>query len=137
MSTKTKLFAMLIAAVLTLCVTVFGMASCTLPFGPTTEEPPAPDYTERDEMGIYYYSQEDGEVLLTLSIGSKFTLSGPGMNKTGTYTVEGTTLTLDFFKDDDGTATATVDGDALTLVYEGATLNFQKKTKNSRLYFFI
>ena len=48
-----------------------------------------PEYTEGDEMGVYYYDAEDGEVVLTLSTGNNFTLSGKvlNMNKTGTYTI--------------------------------------------------
>ena len=87
----------------------------------------SPEYTEGDEMGVYYYDVEDGEVLLTLSAGNNFTIAGPGMNKTGTYTVEGDTLLLDFFKDDDGTTTATLNGSLLELIYGEAKMNFLKK----------
>lgn len=78
-------------------------------------------------MGVYYYDVEDGEVLLTLSLGNNFTIAGPGMNKTGTYTIDGTNLSLDFFKDEDGTTTATLEGDSLALIYGEAKMNFLKK----------
>jgi hypothetical protein len=45
----------------------------------------APEYTEGAEVGVYYYDVTGGEILLTLSGGNKFTIAGPGMNKTGTY----------------------------------------------------
>ena len=89
----------------------------------------APDYVEGEEIGVYYYDVADGEVLLTLSGGNTFTLVGPGINKTGTYTMEGTTMTLDFVKDEDGTTTATIEGEKVVLTYDNATMMFIKKTE--------
>ena len=86
-----------------------------------------PEYNEGDEIGVYYYDVKDGEMLLTLSGGNKFTLTGPNTNKTGTYTVDGATITLDFIKDEDGTTTATIVGDKLTLTYDNATMPMLKK----------
>ena len=86
-----------------------------------------PEEYEGDEMGVYYYDVEDGEVLLTLSTGNNFTISGPGMNKTGTYTIEGNTLNLDFFREADGTTTATLTDAVLELNYGTAKMTFLKK----------
>jgi len=86
-----------------------------------------PEYVEGDEIGVYYYDVEAGEVVLTLSGGNNFTIAGPNMNKTGTYTVDGTTLHLDFFKDEDGVTTATINGDSLALIYGDATMMFVRK----------
>ena len=95
--------------------------------GINPEKPQNVEYTEGTEVGVYYYDVVDGEVLLTLSGGNKFTIAGPTTNKTGTYTVEGSNITLDFFKDEDGTTTATVSGDTIALLYDNATMTFRKK----------
>ena len=110
------------AIILGLVVTIIVMALS----GP--KEAP---YTEGDEIGVYYYDAEDGELLLTLSGGNKFTLAGPRTNKTGTYTVEGTTITLDFLKDDDGTATVKNEGGKLVMTYNNATIPFLSKVTHT------
>ena len=86
-----------------------------------------PDYVEGPEVGTYYYDVSDGEVLLTLSGGNNFTLSGPQLNKSGTYTVTDKSMVLDFVRDEDGTTTATINGDSIALVYNEATMTFLKK----------
>ena len=96
--------------------------------GVNPQQASAPSYSEGDEIGVYYYDVVDGEILLTLSGGNQFTIVGPWTNKTGTYTVEGNTLLLDFFKDEDGTTTATINGDTIALVYDNATMTFLRKT---------
>ena len=113
-------YAFLIAAVLALVAIVVAVV-----IGVTSAL--QPEYTEGQEVGIYYYDTTDGESQLTLSGGNRFTLAGPNANKTGTYTVEGNVVTLDFFKEGDGTATATIDGDKILLVLDGRTLPFLKK----------
>ena len=110
-----------IAILALLATTIFGVVSCG------DDPTPPPEYTEGEEMGVYYYDVEDGEVQLTLSLGNNFTIAGPGMNKTGTYTIDGNNLTLDFFKDQDGTTTATLEGDSLALIWGEAKMNFLKK----------
>ncbi len=77
------------------------------------------------EEGVYYYEVVDGKVVLTLRDGT-FTLSGK-INKTGVYSVDGSTINLDFYKDEDGTATATINGDTLSFVYNDANLSFLKE----------
>ena len=77
------------------------------------------------EEGVYYYDVVDGKVTLTLRDGT-FTLSGK-INKTGVYSVDGSTINLDFYKDEDGTATATLNGDSISLVYDNANLSFVKE----------
>ena len=79
------------------------------------------------EEGVYYYDVVDGKVVLTMKDGS-FTLSG-AINKTGTYSVDGNTVNLDFFKDEDGNATATFKDNALSLVYNEATMPFLKEVE--------
>ena len=77
------------------------------------------------EEGVYYYDVIDGKVILTLRDGT-FTLSGK-INKTGVYSVEGSNIILDFYKDEDGTATATINGDVISFVYENANLTLLKE----------
>ena len=79
------------------------------------------------EEGVYYYEVIEGKVTLTLNTGD-FTLTGT-INKTGTYTVDGDTIRLDFYKDSDGSATATLDGDTLNFVYNDATIPFHKSAE--------
>ena len=79
------------------------------------------------EVVTYYYDTVDGEVLLTFSGGNVFTLAGPRLNKTGTFAAENGKVTLDFVRDEDGTTTATVEGDKLTVTYQDATMTFLKK----------
>ncbi|MBE6630756.1 MAG: hypothetical protein E7624_07920 [Ruminococcaceae bacterium] len=116
------LLAFIIAAVVAVAAIVVAIV-----IGVTSATPDAPPYVEGNEVGVYYYDALDQEVLLTLSGGNLFTISGPQINKTGTYTVDGTTITLDFTKDEDGTATASINGDTVTLVYDNATMSFLKK----------
>ena len=103
----------LVGAIVTILVLTLGGAA----------EPPV----EGAETGVYYYDAALGEYLLSLNGGENFTLAGPDVNKTGKYTVSENTLTLDFVRDEDGTATATLNGTSISLVYRDATLNFIKK----------
>ena len=120
MKTKNKLLVVL-ALMAVICI-IF--ASCNKDNGDNT---PAPDLSVGEEMGVYYYDVEDGEFLLTLSVGKTFTLTGIGDNKTGTYTIEGNALNFDFLKDEDGTATATLNGKSLALTMGETKMNFLKK----------
>ena len=91
------------------------------------KQPEDISYVEGPETGVYYYDVVEGEVQLTLSGGCNFAIAGPWINKTGTYTVDGNNLVLDFFRDEDGTTTATINGDNIALLYDNATMNFQRK----------
>jgi hypothetical protein len=95
--------------------------------GATPKGPENIEYVEGPETGVYYYDVMGGEVVLTFSGGHNFTIAGPRINKTGTYTIDGANITLDFFKDEDGTTTATIDGDNVSLVYDNATMTFRRK----------
>ena len=120
---KNKWFiAFLIAVVIAL-----GAVTVAIIIGVTSaNEPEAP--VSGDEVGLYYYDVVEGEVLLTMSEGNKFTIAGPLFNKTGTYTVaEDGSFLFDFFKDEDGTATATLNGSTLTLAYNDSNMTFLKK----------
>lgn len=79
------------------------------------------------EIGVYYYDMVNGEVLLTLSEGKVFTLAGPEVNKTGSYTLTDGNMVLDFVRDEDGTTTAQVTENVITLSYQNATMTFLRK----------
>lgn len=125
---KSKWFyAFLIAAVIALAAAVVAIVIAVNANRPP-EVPEEEPTVEGEKMsGVYYYDVEGGEVVLTLSDSYTFTIAGPGMNKTGTYTIEGSTIHLDFFKDEDGVTTATLNGESLSLVYGDATMSFEKK----------
>lgn len=120
-SPKNKRLITFAIALLIVLATILTAVGCN-----NNSQPPHVE-NESEEMGVYYYDAEDKEILLTLSTGNNFTIVGPSMNKTGTYTIEGNALTLDFFKDADGTATATLDGTSLELTLADAKMNFLKK----------
>ena len=89
---------------------------------------PKPEYFEGDEAGIYYYDVADGEILLTLSGGNRFTLAGPQINKTGTYTIDADgNIVLDYVRDEDGTENAKLTGNTITLQKGDASMPFLKK----------
>ena len=88
---------------------------------------PTPDYTEGAETGVYYYDVADGEVVLSLNSGNIFSIAGPGLNKSGTYTVNGDQITFDFVRDEDGTAPAVLANGNITLTYNEVTMTFIPK----------
>ena len=79
------------------------------------------------ETGVYYYDVVGGEIILSLNSGNKFSIAGPDINKSGDYTVNGEAITLDFVRDEDGTASAAISGDTVTLTYNNATMTFLQK----------
>ena len=93
-------------------------------------EEPAPEPvipSEGAETGVYYYDAEKGEYQLSFNSGNKFTISGPDLNKSGEYTVAGSEITLDFVKDEDGTAKVTIADNVLTMLWNSTEMRFLKK----------
>ncbi len=82
---------------------------------------------EGAETGVYYYDAERGEYELSLNSGNKFTITGPDLNKSGEYTVNGSEITLDFVKDEDGTANVTIADNVLTMLWNNTEMRFLKK----------
>ena len=81
----------------------------------------------RDEV-VYYYRVPNGELLLTLKAGWRFTLIGPDMSKSGAYKLDGDDkINLDFVRDEDGTASATLGQNKLTLVMGSDTFTYREK----------
>ncbi len=91
------------------------VAGCT---DPENETPSA-------EVGEYYYDAGGTEYLLTLKTGKKFTLAMGADNKSGTYTLEGEALTLNYSEGDP--ALASYAGNSISLPYGDTTYNFLKK----------
>ena len=90
---------------------------------PQDEQPELPD--SGAEAGTYYFDPGSGdEYLMTLGGKSIYTLTVSGSTESGTYTLDGSTLTL---KKDEATRTAVYEGNVLTLDYNGAQLRFLKK----------
>ena len=110
-----------VVSIFAVCVVVLSIAALMISCGGNAITPDGP------EVGVYYYELVDGEALLTLSSGNNFTLVGPVESKTGTYTVNENEIVLDFLKDEDGTASATLSGDTLVLTQNDATMTFTKK----------
>ena len=119
----------LCAFIATAVVLVVGIVITVvmLSSSPDIEQPPV--FEAGDEIGVYYYDVADGEILLTLSENGTFTIAENGSNiKTGTYSVgENGSIVLDYIRDEDGTANATVNGNNIQLPYGDATLTFVKK----------
>ena len=83
--------------------------------------------TEGAETGVYYYDAERGEYELSFNSGNKFTITGPDLNKSGEYAVNGSEIALDFVKDEDGTATVTIADNVLTMLWNNTEMRFLKK----------
>ena len=94
--------------------------------GSTTPPDPSGELPDAGaEAGDYYYDAgTDGEYTLTLGGKSVYTLTVKGVTETGTYTLDGSAMTL---KKDDTVRTATLGTNELTLMYEGAQLRFLRK----------
>lgn len=84
---------------------------------------------EGPETGVYYYDVSLTEEVykIALNNGNQFTFLVMGENKTGTYTLTGETLVLDFAKDEDGELTATLADNILSLTYDNSSMRFLKE----------
>ena len=111
---KNKWLATFIAATVLLVASVIVIIAVVSANNNTSDLPPV--YTEGPETGVYYYETPAGDYKLSLHGGNKFTINGPGYNKSGEYTVcNETEVSFDFFRDEDGTATGVIDGGKLTV----------------------
>ena len=84
------------------------------------------NYEEGAETGVYYYSVEQGEIILSLNSGNKFTIAGPGLNRTGTYTVSGKDVAFTFVQGSD-VATAVLGEGVVTMTFNGSVMTFLKQ----------
>ena len=117
-------YAFLAAAVLFVGATV---AALVIALSGNNNAPEAELPTEGAETGVYYYDAERGEYELSFNSGNKFTITGPDLNKSGEYVVNGSEITLDFVKDEDGTAKVTVADNVLTMLWNNTEMRFLKK----------
>lgn len=116
-----KLLHVLRACLLTLLVAFVGAIAVACK--KDKEEPPKPGA----ETGVYYCDVAGVEYLIDLHDVDQFTYYVNEKVYKGSYSVNGAQLTLDFNNDADGTATATVNGDILSVEYNNSTMNFWKK----------
>lgn len=92
------------------------------------EQPNPPTLTEGKETGVYYYDSDSGEeYLITLNNGNKFAFLVKDANESGTYALEGETLTFTFNNEKNGTLDATLSSDVLTVTYDGSEMRFLRK----------
>ena len=117
----------LVITIISLVVAIASLTTAIIIGVSSIPEPP-PAYSEGDETGIYYYDVADGEILLTLSGGNNFTIAGPKINKTGTYTIDAEgNIVFDYVRDEDGTENAKLNGTTLTLQKGDASMPFLRK----------
>lgn len=83
--------------------------------------------TEGPESGVYYYDSPEGEQLITLTEGNKFAFMVMGDNKTGTYGLEGETLSLTLNDEKTPFVTANLKDGVITLSYKQTEMRFVKK----------
>ena len=118
---KRKKWVIAFLAVIMSLTTLIAIAACK------PEQTEAPTKEEGPETGVYYYDAGTEEYQIALNSGDAFTFLVMGENKTGTYTLTGETLELDFARAEDTDLTATLSGDVLTLTYEDVSMRFLKK----------
>ncbi len=127
---KHKLISILVAVALVAAITVTVIL--LLPEGTPPQSDgyrPSPNpVTCGAEERIYYYVLPGGETLLSLRENWTFTMTGPEMNKSGDYSMsDDNKIILDFVRNIDGIATATVNEKTVVMSLDGATLTFREK----------
>lgn len=117
-------YAFIVATVLLVAAAVAIVMIATKPntTGPQVEQP----IPEGAETGVYYYSVEQGDIILSLNNGNKFTIAGTGMNRSGTYTVDGQNVAFTFVQGSD-VATAVLGTDVVTMTFNGNVMTFLKQ----------
>jgi hypothetical protein len=88
---KKWVITILIAAVLIAAAVAVAIFAGSGPDAPVVETP-----VDGPETGVYYYDTAEGEYVLTLNSGNKFTIAGPSLNKSGKYVVTESGIELDF-----------------------------------------
>lgn len=85
--------------------------------------------TERDwsETGVYYHEAGGVNYELTLAKGGSFTLKYGEESETGSYSLNGNALTLDFYKESKDDIEGTYENGVVTLTVDGAVLRMLKK----------
>ena len=132
MKTKWLHITLLMVVTCLILVGLFGCGCGKTPSGETGTESGTESGAPDDQMGgdvvAYYFYDADAyeEYFIMLGKGTdKVTFAVKNTVKTGTYRLEGTSLSM---SDGNGwSQTASLDGDTVTLTYEGAEYRFLKK----------
>ena len=119
MTTKRKILSALLILVLAFSCVV--LASCR---GKTPETPGKTDWPE---AGVYYFDSVIDEYTLTLNVGDTFSLYVKGESLSGTYTLTGKDLVLDFSDNGKDNVTATYEDNVITLNYNNSAMRMLKK----------
>lgn len=99
------------------------VAGCKDKGGETSSVTPPPP---AESLGVFYFDTGIEEIQLSLDAGNKFTYIANGESKSGTYTSEGSVVTLKF-EGESAATTATLDGNVLTWNYNNEQIRFFKK----------
>ncbi|MBR2968173.1 MAG: leucine-rich repeat protein [Clostridia bacterium] len=114
----------LLMALLMVLIVAMGL------FAVACEPEEIPPLTEGPETGTYFYDADDGEYLLILNSGERFTFMVAGENKSGTYALdEAGVLTLTFNYEVDGSITAQYVNDTVRLTYNNKAMEFKRKVE--------
>ena len=124
MATKTKILSLVLTLVLVLFC--FSAVACG-DKNPPDETPNEPTKTSWPEAGVYYFDDVNYENTLTLNVGDTFSLYVKGTLHSGKYTLTDTALVLDFNAEGKEDATATYEGNVISLTFDGVSMRFLKK----------
>lgn len=132
---KHKLIFLLALTVLAVAITVTAIWLSQQDDDPRSPSPtfigdrPDPNtVTGNQDERLYYYDLPETEAILTLYKGWEFTLTGPWLSKSGEYSIdEDERLILDFVRNIDGVAYATVKDRSLIVSQNGETHTYYEK----------
>lgn len=119
MTTRRKILSALLVLVL--------MLVCLVSVSCNDDTPEVPGKTEWPEAGVYYFDSVVDEYTLTLNVGDTFSLYVKGESLSGSYTLTGKDLVLDFSKDGKENVTAIYEDNVITLTYNGSAMRMLKK----------
>lgn len=124
MTDKNKKLSMIILAALCVVLAVALVVVLLVKPGSTAQNT---DNVSGPEVGTYYFDAGHQEYTLTLNEGCRFTLYVKGGTESGSYTLNGKALALDFTAEGVQTIEATMEDNVVTLTYNNATMRFLKK----------
>lgn len=103
-------------------ITIFAVSMIAVGCSGSGDKP----LPEGEETGMYYYAASNGDYLLTLNSGNRFTLFADGATKSGTYVLEGDSLELEFTDKEEGKIAGSYSGTAINLIYKELPIEFLK-----------
>ena len=125
MATKTKVLSLVLTLIMVLFC--FSAVACNNGKNPPDETPNEPTKTSWPEAGVYYFDDVNYENTLTLNVGDTFSLYVKGALHSGKYTLTDSSLELDFNAEGKENATATYEGNVISLTFDGVSMRFLKK----------